>query len=216
MFNQGHQFHQDSLTKEEFILELSPGNAGPSSEASLCKYYTLVSFHQYEYVTVCRWITGFKNWDRPRATGYQPTEFKGSLPKRCWCLGLGQNALSCPNPNPQNAIGVRPSAFGGSEPTHRAPQVSQSLWGYIFKERLVEMFVAKPPAWFHWSLLFLVNLAALSNEQRPSVSAPGSQKVPKSQQFLEKMTGCFDDSQGKDCASEPPHQSFCMFCCQNM
>ena len=63
---------------------------------------------------VCRWITGFKNWDLPRATGYQPTEFKGSLPKRCWCLGLGQNALSCPNPNPQNAIGVRLSAFGGS------------------------------------------------------------------------------------------------------
>ena len=51
--------------------------------------------------------------------------------------------------------------LGGSEPTHRAPQVSQSLWGYIFKERLVEMVVAKPPAWFHWSFLFLVNLAAL-------------------------------------------------------
>ena len=112
-YKQGHQFHQDSLTKEEWILELSPGNAGPSSEASLCKYYTLVSFHQYEYVTVCRWIAGFKTWDRPRATGYQPTEFKGSLPKRCWCLGLGQNALSCPNANSQNAIGARPSAFGG-------------------------------------------------------------------------------------------------------
>ena len=53
--------------------------------------------------------------------------------------------------------------LGGSEPTHRAPQVSQSFWVYIFKERLVEMAVAKPPARFHWSFLFLVNLAALSN-----------------------------------------------------
>ena len=87
-----HQFHQDSITKEEWSLELSPGNVGPSSQASLCIYYTLVSFHHYEYVTVCGWITGFKNWDRPRATGYQPTDFKGSLPKRCWCLALGQNA----------------------------------------------------------------------------------------------------------------------------
>ena len=65
------------------------------------------------YLTVCGWIAGFKNWDRPRATGYQPTEFKGSLPKRCWRLGLGQNALSRPNANSQKAIGVRPSAFGG-------------------------------------------------------------------------------------------------------
>ena len=45
------------------------------------------------------------------------------------------------------------------EPMHRATQGSQSFWVYIFKERLVEMVVAKPPAWFHWSFLFLVNLA---------------------------------------------------------
>ena len=60
--------------------------------------------------------------------------------------------------------------LGGSEPTHRAPQVSQSFWVYIFKQRLVEMVVAKPPAWFHWSFLFLVNLAALFlwlRKQRP-------------------------------------------------
>ena len=77
-------------------------------------------------MTVCGWITGFKNWDRPRATVYQLTEFKVSLPKRCWCLALGQNALSCPNPNPQNAIGVRPSAFGGLG-THAPGTTSQSI-----------------------------------------------------------------------------------------
>ena len=64
---QGHPFHQDSLTKEEWILEVSPGNAGPSSQASLCKYYTLVSFHQYEYVTVCGWIAGFKKLGPPKS-----------------------------------------------------------------------------------------------------------------------------------------------------
>ena len=64
---QGHQFHQDSLTKEKWILELSPGNAGPSSEASLCKYYTLVSFHQYEYLTVCRWITRVQKLGPPKS-----------------------------------------------------------------------------------------------------------------------------------------------------
>ena len=64
---QGHPFHQDSLTKEEWILEVSPGNAGPSSQASHCKYYTLVSFHQYEYVTVCGWIAGFKKLGPPKS-----------------------------------------------------------------------------------------------------------------------------------------------------
>ena len=59
-----------------------------------------------------RWCVGF-NFVRPRATGYQPTEFKGSLPKRCGCLGLGQRAWSSPHSNPQNAIGLRPLAIGG-------------------------------------------------------------------------------------------------------
>ena len=90
---------------------------------------------------------GVQKLGPPRATGYQPTEFKGSLPKRCWCLGLGQNALSCPNPTPQNAIGVRPSVFGGFG-TPAPGTTSQSI-------------PLRLPAWFHWSFLFLVNLAAL-------------------------------------------------------
>ena len=32
---QGHQFHRDSQEKQEWILELSFGNAGPSSQANL-------------------------------------------------------------------------------------------------------------------------------------------------------------------------------------
>ena len=34
---QGHQFHPDSQEKQELILELSYGNAGPSSQANLYK-----------------------------------------------------------------------------------------------------------------------------------------------------------------------------------
>ena len=34
---QGHQFHPDSQEKQEWILELSFGNAGPSSQANLYK-----------------------------------------------------------------------------------------------------------------------------------------------------------------------------------
>ena len=45
--------------------------------------------------------------------------------------------------------------LGGSEPMHRARLFSQSFLGGIFEER------PAPPAWFHWSFLFLVNLAAL-------------------------------------------------------
>ena len=52
--------------------------------------------------------------------------------------------------------------FGGSEPMHRARQFSQLFLGCIFKERPAQMDMEKPPAWFHWSFLFLVNLAALS------------------------------------------------------
>ena len=51
--------------------------------------------------------------------------------------------------------------FGGSEPMHRARQFSQLFLGCIFKERPAQMDMEKPPAWFHWSYLFLVNLAAL-------------------------------------------------------
>ena len=45
--------------------------------------------------------------------------------------------------------------LGGSEPMHRARQFSQLFLDGIFEER------PAPPAWFHWSFLFLVNLAAL-------------------------------------------------------
>ena len=34
---QGHQFHPDSQEGQEWILELSFGNAGPSSQANLYK-----------------------------------------------------------------------------------------------------------------------------------------------------------------------------------
>ena len=34
---QGHQFHPDSQEKQEWILELSFGNAGPSSQANIYK-----------------------------------------------------------------------------------------------------------------------------------------------------------------------------------
>ena len=51
--------------------------------------------------------------------------------------------------------------LGGSEPVHRARQFSQLFLGCIFKERPAQMEMEKPPAWFHWSFLFLVNLAAL-------------------------------------------------------
>ena len=92
-----------------------------------------------------RWCVGF-NFVRPRATGYQPTEFKGSLPKRCGCLGLGQRAWSSPHSNPQNAIGLRPLAIGGfgtltpgttslsiisrllSNPMLLVPTGSENLW----------------------------------------------------------------------------------------
>ena len=36
-FVQVHQFHPDSQEKQEWILELSFGNAGPSSQANLYK-----------------------------------------------------------------------------------------------------------------------------------------------------------------------------------
>ena len=51
--------------------------------------------------------------------------------------------------------------LGGSEPMHRARQFSQLFLGCIFKERPAQMEMEKPPAWFHWSFLFLVNWAAL-------------------------------------------------------
>ena len=51
--------------------------------------------------------------------------------------------------------------LGGSEPMRRARQFSQLFLGCIFKERPAQMEMEKPPAWFHWSFLFLVNLAAL-------------------------------------------------------
>ena len=54
--------------------------------------------------------------------------------------------------------------LGGSEPMHRARQFSQLFLGCIFKERPAQMEMEKPPAWFHWSYFFLVNLAALNGK----------------------------------------------------
>ena len=51
--------------------------------------------------------------------------------------------------------------LGGSEPMYRARQFSQLFLGCIFKKRPAQMDMEKPPARFHWSFLFLVNLAAL-------------------------------------------------------
>ena len=51
--------------------------------------------------------------------------------------------------------------LGGSEPMHQAPQLSPSFLGGLFKEKLAHMNMETTPAWFHWSFLFLVNLAAL-------------------------------------------------------
>ena len=58
-------------------------------------------------------------------------------------------------------LACSPRHLGGSEPMHQARQFSQSFLGCIFKERPARMDMEKPPAWFHWSFLFLVNLAAL-------------------------------------------------------
>ena len=50
--------------------------------------------------------------------------------------------------------------MAGSELTHQAPQSSQWFPGF-FNERLARRGVKIPPAWFHWSLLFVLNLEAL-------------------------------------------------------
>ena len=93
--------------------------------------------------------------------------------------------------------------LGGSEPTHRAPQVCQSFWVYIFKERLVEMVVARPP-WFHWSFLFLVNVAALiyfvcinAMVFVPMAQAPpkaGAEELLYSLNLIHKFTSLFSTS----------------------
>ena len=49
-------------------------------------------------------------------------------------LGLGPNALSCPNPTPQNAIGVWPSAFGGFG-THAPGPTSKSILSRLHLQR---------------------------------------------------------------------------------
>ena len=42
--SQGHQFHPDSQDRQEWILELSFGNAGPSSQANLYKSMPRAAF----------------------------------------------------------------------------------------------------------------------------------------------------------------------------
>ena len=51
---------------------------------------------------------------------------RGPYPRDVECLALGQNALNCPNPNPQNAVGVRPLTLGGFR-THATGTTSQSI-----------------------------------------------------------------------------------------
>ena len=51
----------------------------------------------------------------------------GSPTKRCWCPGLRKRALTFPNPNPQNATCVQPSAFGGFG-THAQWFVLEKIW----------------------------------------------------------------------------------------
>ena len=60
---QGHQFHPDSQEKQEWILELSFGNAGPSSQANLYKSMPRSAFKSMS-------LLGFKKWNRLRAIGY--------------------------------------------------------------------------------------------------------------------------------------------------
>ena len=57
----------DSQEKQEWILELWFGNAGPSSQADLYKSMPRSAFKSK---WVCEWITGFKKWNRLRAIGY--------------------------------------------------------------------------------------------------------------------------------------------------
>ena len=59
---QGHQFHIDSQEKQEWILELSFGNAGPSSQANLYKSMPRPAFKSMS-------LLGFKKWNRLRAIG---------------------------------------------------------------------------------------------------------------------------------------------------
>ena len=105
-----HQFHPDSQEKEEWVLELSFGNAGLLvaiySQANIYKSMPRSAFKSMS-------LLGFKKWNRLRAIGYSPTEFKGSPTKRCWCLGLRKRAFTFPNPNLQHDSGVQPSTFGG-------------------------------------------------------------------------------------------------------
>ena len=60
---QGHQFHPDSQEKQEWILELSFGNAGPSSQANIYKSMPWSAFKSMS-------LLGFKKWNRLRAIGY--------------------------------------------------------------------------------------------------------------------------------------------------
>ena len=59
----GHQFHPDSREKKEWILELSFGNAGPSSRANIYKSTPRSAFKSMS-------LLGFKKWNRLRAIGY--------------------------------------------------------------------------------------------------------------------------------------------------
>ena len=96
--------------------------------------FTSLCLGQPLRVWVCEWITWFKKWNRLRAIGHQPTEFKGSRTKRCWCLGLRKRALTFPNPNPQNATAVQPSAFGGFG-THAPGTTIQSVVSRLHLQR---------------------------------------------------------------------------------
>ena len=70
---QGHEFHPDSQEKEEFIVELSFGNGGPSSQANLYK-----SMPRSAFKSMPLWMKEYA-WEplaisRPSLRGPQPKD----------------------------------------------------------------------------------------------------------------------------------------------
>ena len=153
---QGHQFHPDSQEKQEWILELSFGNAGPSSQANLYK-----SMPRSAFKSMSLWMNrGVQKVEPPEShwllanpslRGPQPRDDALGCAKELWPFQI----LTLRMP-----LACRRQHLGGSEPMHRARQFGQSFLGCIFKERPAQMDMEKLPASFHWSFLFLLNLAA--------------------------------------------------------
>ena len=155
-------------------MELSFGNAGPSSQANIYKSMPRSAFK----IWVCWGSKSGTAWEplaisRPSLRGPQPRDVDAlACAKELWPFQILtiRMPLACSRRH-----------LGGSEPMHRARQFSQSFLGGIFEERPAQMDMEKPPAWFHWSYLFLVNLAALSiAEDAFSVASQHSQYTSNS------------------------------------